>query len=148
VVAPQHDVQGPGFLDRCRNDDLLDAALVEVWLQRIDLEEFAGAFHDEFHAQGSIIDLGEVLVLRERYDIFIIDDETIAVGSDLDAVLPDPVNGIVLCQIGRTFASTQIIDVYDLQIGIVPRIPEDETTDAAESVDSALDRHDGGRLGW
>ncbi len=50
VVDPDHDVQGGPVLDRRRDDDPPHAA-VEVALQLLRLQEFAGAFQDDVAAE-------------------------------------------------------------------------------------------------
>ena len=69
VVAAQDDVEGLRFLDGCRNDDALDAALVEVGTEVGNLEEFARAFHDHFNSHAGPIDLLVVGLLAEGHGL-------------------------------------------------------------------------------
>ena len=46
-------------------------------------------------------------------------------------------DGIVLDEVGGRFAGADVVDVDDVEEGVVPGVPEDEATDAAESVDGA-----------
>ena len=141
VVAPQHDVEGLGFLDGGRNDDALHTAFGEVRLEGLDLEELAGAFHHHVDAHGGPVDLGEVLLLGEG-DGLVIDGEGIVVDL-VDLVIPRAVNRVVLDEVRGRFARAEIVDVDNFQGGIVPCVAEYETTDAAEAIDCALDGH-----GW
>ena len=146
VVAAQHDVEGLGLLDGGGNDDALHAALGEVRFERLDLEELAGAFHDHVDAHGGPVDLGEVLLLGEG-DGLVVDGEGIVVDL-VDLVMPRAMNRVVLDEVRGRFAAAQVVDVDDFQGRVVPRVAEDETADAAEAVDCALDGHFGWREGW
>lgn len=139
VVAPQHNVEGLGFLDGGRNDDALHAAFRKVGVERLDLEELAGAFHHHVDAHSGPVDLGEVGFLGEG-DGLVVDCEGSVVHL-INLVVPRAMDGIVLDEIRGRFAAAHIVDVNDFEGGIVPGIAEDETSDPAEAVDGALDGH-------
>mmetsp|Transcript_32507 Transcript_32507/g.95811 ORF Transcript_32507/g.95811 Transcript_32507/m.95811 type:complete len:436 (-) Transcript_32507:117-1424(-) len=141
MVAPQNDVEGLGFLDGGRDDDALHAAFREVRVERLDLEELAGAFHHHVDAHGGPVDLGEVGLLGEG-DGLVVDGEG-GVVDLVDLVVPRAMDRIVLDEVRGRFAGADVVDVNDFERGIVPGVAEDETSDAAKAVDGALDGHGG-----
>jgi hypothetical protein len=95
MIATQDDIQGSCFLDGCRDDDLLHAALIKVWLQGRHSQELAGTLQDHFHTHGLEINIGKVLLLTKRESL-IVDLNAFAIIGSFDRFAPSSVHTVIL----------------------------------------------------
>lgn len=135
VVASQNNVQGARFLDRSRNDDLLDTG-INVGLQRGNLEELSGAFHDHFDSRQ--VEFRRRLALTEFNNRSVNRDVSV---DNLDILVPRSVHRIVLDKVRGTFDATKIVDRYNFEGRIIPRVAKDEAANTAVSIQETLGWH-------
>ena len=133
MIASQYDVQDRLFLDGGTDHHLTDAR-IQIGLQGGGGQEFPGTFHDQFD-RVQIRNIANHFLLTES-DLFPIDRDGVLIHA-LDVLVPRPVDGIVLDQIGRTRTGTNIVDLHDVEEGILPRVPQHQSSDATITIQQA-----------
>jgi hypothetical protein len=138
------DAEDDGGVDilaaRCRDDDLLGAAL-QVGRSLFLGGEEAGALQHDVHAQLAPWDFGRV-TLREHADRIAVDDHVVA--FDRDGARELAVGGVVAGQVGVRLGIAEVVDRHDLDVLLFAAFVEsaqDVAADAAITVDCNFDRH-------
>ena len=135
VVVDSHDDVEDVVFDGGGDDDFFDSG-VEVGLQGGGVAEGARAFEDDVDA--GPVDLGGV-VLGGEGELLTVDDDVLLIVRDV--VSPATVDGVELEEVGGALGGgVGVVDADELEVGIVESSAEDETTDAAESIDSDFHR--------
>src|SRR3546814_139339 len=138
VVDPK-DEHRRVVLGRRRQDHLLRAR-VEVLLRGFLGQEQAGRLDHHVHARLVPLQVGRVALLGQA-DLPAVDDDVAAV--DLHLALEAAVHGVVLQHVGQVVRFQQVVDGDDLDVAaeILHRRAQHVAPDAAETVDTNLDRH-------
>jgi hypothetical protein len=142
VVHAVHDVQhGVARVLDGRGDEHALDALGEKWRERVARQELAGALEHELdavlvpvHRAG-----GGLVGVRDTGDLLAVVHLDGAV-HERATVRPLPVDGIVLREVSAALARPgELVDVHELQLGVIEREAEREAPDAAEAVDANFD---------
>ena len=138
IIHANDDIEHALLLHRCRHDDALDTADVNVRHQLLDREEDAIACDDEIHALALPIHLGKVLLFGEA-DGLAVDGERSRTGR-FHLLVPGAMHTVVFDEVSRSFAATNdLVDVHNLDLRHFPRKAECEPANASEAVDADLD---------
>jgi len=137
VIAAQNHIQSALLFDGRRNDNLFDS-FIKKRLQRGHFEEFTRAFHDHFNVGRNLHGL-QIFVLR-KLDRLAVNFNRIVVDA-LDILIPRAVHTVVLDEVGGALGAAHVVNVDNVQGGILPRVAQHETTDAAVAVQQAFGSH-------
>jgi hypothetical protein len=137
VVVHAHHEHRRVVLRRSRENDLLRAG-GEVLARAVLVEEDAGRLD---HRGGAHRAPGELrrIGLGGAADGLAVDDELTVL--DLDRALEATVDGVVLQHVGEVVDLEQIVDRDDVDVTALDGGAEDHASDAAEAIDTDLDRH-------
>jgi len=121
-------------------EDLLRAGL-DVLLGELGLGEEAGRLDDDVDTQLAPREVGGV-ALREGLDRLAVDGDAVVVVADLG--VEDAADRVVLQQVRQSLVVGEVVDRDDLKVcSLRESRAEVVASDAAEAVDTDLDRHSG-----
>ena len=80
-----------------------------------------------------------------KLDGFTVNHNGVVVDA-LNVLVPSAVHTVILDQIRGALGAAQIINLHNVKGGIVPRVPQEETTDPAIAVQQAFRCHRSGEL--
>ncbi len=121
-----------------RGDDYFFHGRAEMLLSVHALGEEAGGFDDDIGANGSPIDLGGILGLKNLEALPFHGDRVIGMCHLVRKVAED---GVVLQKVREGLRVGDVVDGDELDVLVVKRGAHDVATDAAEAVDADLNGH-------
>jgi len=137
LLVYAHDVHR-GISRRGRDDDLLSTT-DQVSLGLLGGGEDTGGLDDIFSTSFLPGDSGGVALCVE-FDLVAVDNEVVALNGD--GTVEETVGGVVLEHVlGILGLNERVVDSNDLDFRVLDSVAEDDTANAAETVDTDLSNH-------